>query len=111
MIAARIRKALRVVAVFLRREMELWVVLLILVIGGVFGSHVLDRIEDTQTALCRSAHAAAQTKDRFIDAVVRNGNDENDPFVQELRGYVDEERTQLLKGECNVPSQFDLTVP
>lgn len=104
----KISHAAGVVVAFLRRKLEVWFVLAMIAGMGIFGWLVLNEIESTQDALCRSAHSSAATKDRFVDVLARvSGRAETDGTVIELRRYVDEERANLA-GECRTPNQAEL---
>lgn len=95
------------VVAFVRRKVEVWFVLAILMTMGILGWFGFREVEATQAELCRAGHASAATKDKFIDVFVRGGNvDETNEFIVELRGYVDEERAQL---PCSRPTSGDLT--
>ena len=100
-------RAARVVE-FVRRKVEVWFVLAILMVMGVFGWLGFRSVESTQTDLCRTAQASAATKDKFIDVFVRGGDvDETNEFIIELRRYVQEERDQL-EASCDLPSDSEL---
>lgn len=100
---------LAAVGAFLRRKIEVWFVLVILVGLGVFGWLGLNELEQTQQALCRAGHASAETKDRMVDVFARAFEvDNTNPFIAEMRSYIALEHAQL-DGQCPTPTREELT--
>jgi hypothetical protein len=92
-------RAARVVA-FVRRKVEVWFVLMILIILGVLGYGGFRSVENTQEGLCRFSRASADTKETLVNVLAReSGRDNSDPAIAELRAAIALERSQLV-GYC-----------
>ena len=91
---------LHAVAAFVRRKVEVWFVLVILMSMGIFGWLGFRSVEDTQAGLCKFARASADTKETLVNVLAReSGRDNSDPSIAELRAAIAAERAELV-GYC-----------
>ena len=100
MMTRTILHRLGAVVAFVRRKVEVWFVLVILMSMGVFGWLGFRSVEDTQAGLCQFARSSADTKEVLVNVLAREtGRDDTDPAIAELREAIAVERGRLT-GYC-----------
>jgi hypothetical protein len=101
----KIRHAAHVIVAFLRRKLEVWFVLGMIVVGGIFGWLVIDELDDTNQALCRFADRSADTKQFLIDTIAEEAGLPPDyPAIVRLDAAITDERSELV-GYCPTPTE------
>lgn len=102
--ATKIKHAAHVIVAFLRRKLEVWFVLGMILVGGIFGWLVIDELDDTNQALCSFAAKSADTKDYLVTVIgAEAGLPDDYPAIVLLHQAVADERDEL-RGYCPIPA-------